>query len=650
MSAAGPSTPTEGARSSWRSVVEDPAISAICLYALVAIGAAVSAYAVIFAGFASYDDEGTVLVTLNAFAHGQPLYTDIFSPYGPFFFEFFGAVSALVGHDFTTDASRTVVIVIWIATSFLLGLACQRLSGRLMLGVAGMIVAFAVLYALFPEPMHPHGLLVLLLSGFVLLAVRGPGRHTALAGGLAGALLAAALLTKINFGAYAIAAVVLAVAMTVEPLNRRRWLRWLLIVAFLAIPTVIMASDLREGWVRSFIVLELLGGGAIVAAAWPAQPRRGEEQRELWRWLTAAAAGCVAAALAILLIAMLLGTSLADLYDGLIVQTRNVRNVTGGPFETPSQAIDWGVAAFAAALLTTTLRSWGSGKPALWSGLLRGAAGLAIWFTIAKQAPFGLNPSANQDVLPMLLAWVAAVPPAGDPEAPYKRFLRVLLPAVAVAGVLGAYPVPGAQVGIASLMFVPVGALCLADSLATVRVWSEARGEVASARFGAAAGIATAALAGMLGLGQIVLPAISNTITYDENEPLSFSGASQVRLKPEEVDEYEGVVDFIERNRCTAFVGYPNVDSIYLWTGIAPPEPYAPGAWVTALSEEGQNRVLAQVRSAKRPCAFRNEAVAGAWLQGRPSPDTPLVHYIFDDFETVGQSGNFELRLPKGGW
>src|SRR5262249_40315840 len=157
----------------------------------------------------------------------------------------------------------------------------------------------------------------------------------------------------------------------------------------------------------------------------------------------------------------------SDLYDGLIKQPLNVRNVDPGPFETPGQAIDWAVAAFAAAILVTKLRSWASGKPSLWPGLLRAAAGLTIWFTIARQAPFRLNPSATVDVLPMLLAWVAAVPPLGEPELPFKRFMRVLLPAVAVAGVLGAYPVPGAQVGIASLMFVPVGALCIADALAS---------------------------------------------------------------------------------------------------------------------------------------------------------------------------------------
>ena len=153
----------------------------------------------------------------------------------------------------------------------------------------------------------------------------------------------------------------------------------------------------------------------------------------------------------------------------------------------------------------------------------------------------------------------------------------------------------------------------------------------------------------MLALGQVYLPAISNTIEWRDKVPLPFPGAGQVRLTPQEVEEYEGVYDFLVSNRCTSFVGYPNIDSFYLWTGIEPPQPYAPGAWVTALDEAGQNRVLAQVRSSQRPCAFRNESVAGGWLGSRPAPDTPLVHYIFEDFEEVGGSGNFSLLLPKKG-
>lgn len=642
------SSPAPVQKSLWRETADDPTVRAIALYALIAVGAVFAAYMAIFTTFVDYDDEGTLLVSLNAFAHGDALYKDVFSPYGPFFYEFFGGIFSLPGIDVSNDTSRLLVIAIWVATSFLIGLACQRLTGRLLLGGAGMIVAFAALYALFPEPMHPHGLLVLLLAGFALAAVYGPGRRAALCGAIAGALLAAALMTKINFGAYAIAAVVLAAGLTFEPLSRRLWLRWPLIVAFLAMSVVVMFSDLREGWVRSFITMEVLGSAAIVAAAWPLLPARGESQVALGRWLFGALAGCLAALAAIVAAIVVLGTSPSDLYDGMFVQALNVRNVAKGAFPTPDQAVYWGVAALAAAVLTAKLRTTDPGKPALWPALLRALAGLTIWLTISHAAPFGLNPSTNPDILPLLLSWVAVVPPAGPLESPYKRFLRVTLAAVAVGGVLGAYPVPGAQVGVASMMFAPVGALCLADALASARAWSAARGELDLRRFGSVIAVAGAALVGMLAWGQIVLPATSDTITYGEWPALPFGGAGDIHLAPEQVDEYVQAVDFIERN-CSNFIGYPNVDSLYLWSGIVPPKPTAPGAWVAALDDQGQARILAQLRATPRPCVLRNEKVAGMWLSGKEPPDTPLAHYINEDFETVGQAGQFELQLPKRG-
>ena len=164
-------------------------------------------------------------------------------------------------------------------------------------------------------------------------------------------------MTKINFGAYAIAGVVLAAALTWEPLSRRPWLRWPVIVAFLAMPLVVMFSDLREGWVRSFITMEALGSAAIVAAAWPLLPARGERQVELGRWLIAALGGCLAAIVAVLGAIMLLGTSPSDLYNGMIVQAINVRNVAKGAFPTPDQAVYWGVAAVGAAVITAKLRT-----------------------------------------------------------------------------------------------------------------------------------------------------------------------------------------------------------------------------------------------------------------------------------------------------
>jgi hypothetical protein len=620
------------------------------IYALVAIAATVAAYFYLFTQFAPYDDEGTVLVALQAFAGGETLYKDVYTPFGPFYFELFGGFFSLTGLDVTTNASRTIVMVIWVGSSLLFGLAVQRLTGRVALGVTGMLVAFSVVFILSQEPMHAQVLAVGLLSIFTFLASATDARRVAWAGGACGALLAALVLTKINLGAYAVAAVVFAAVLTVEPLYRRWWLRWPVIVAFLALPFVATARDLDGELVRNFAVLELLAVTAIAVASWSLRqaPAESGDQARTMRWLRSAAAGFGLAFLAILLGILATGSTPADVYDGVVTQAMRVRDVNPIPIGSPAAAIDWGIAAIAAAALVSWFRWRGDAESALWSGLLRGAAGLAIWFSIAQAAPLSLGPApGNPDALAMVLAWVAVIPPAGVVESAQKRFLRVLLPTLAVAEVLQVYPVAGSQMRIAAVMFVAVGGICLADALTSFRAWSAARGPASLERFTAIASVAIVALGAKFAVDGVVLPAITKGLVYKDEKALPFAGASSLRLPVAEAESYERVVDLLRQYRCTDFIGYPNIDSLYLWSEIDPPRPYAPSAWMLALEDDEQQRILSQLRASPRPCVVRNEYVAGAWLAGRPNPDTPLVRHIFSDFAVAERFGDFELLLPK---
>jgi hypothetical protein len=484
----------------------------IGVYALLAIAAMVAAYFAIFTLLQPYDDEGTLLVTVKAFANGDTLYRDIYSAYGPFYYELFGGFFALTGQDVSTDASRTIVIVVWVGASLLFGLAAQRLTGRLALGAVGMIAAFGALGVLVNEPMHPQGLCVLLLATFVVLAVREPGRRTAWAGAACGAVLAALVLTKVNIGIFATAAAVLAAVWTFGPLYRRRWLRWLVTAAFLAMPLYIVSRDLSLGWVRELLVLETLAAVAILAAARPLRWRAGDEDAGLGRWLVAGVAGFLAASVVVLGIVVLTGPSLGDVYDGVVKQALEIRDILVLQFQFQLTAVYWAVAAVAAAVLTVRLRAAENAPPKLWPALLRALAGLAIVFSIVRVMPFGVDPSVgNPIVLPIVLAWVAAVPLAGARESAHKRFLRVLLPALALAESLQVYPVAGSQVGIAAVTFVPVAALCLGDALSEARVWATARGGLMPERAVAVAGVAILALAAILALNSIVLPAATAT-------------------------------------------------------------------------------------------------------------------------------------------
>jgi hypothetical protein len=244
---------------------------------------------------------------------------------------------------------------------------------------------------------------------------------------------------------------------------------------------------------------------------------------------------------------------------------------------------------------------------------------------------------------------VAAVPPTGAAEPVYKRFLRVALPAMAIAEALQVYPVAGSQMGIAAVTFVPVGALCLADALTSLRAWDASRTTAVPSRLGLVVAVITVALAAQFTLDSMLRPGVHNALAYyREREPLPFKGATALRLSPEEVDVYSGLVNLLHQHHCTSFVGYPNIDSLYLWSGIEAPPPAAPGAWMKALDAGEQQRVVREMKATPRPCAVRSYSRAEAWLRSpEPPPDAPLATYIFQDFKPVSEVGDFQFLLPK---
>jgi hypothetical protein len=640
-----PAAPTPR-RPGWKETLRDPAVVSILVYAVLAMVMAAAAYFWIFTTFAGYDDEGTLLVSLQAFAHGEVLYRDAYSPYGPFFYEVFGGFFALTGAAVTNDISRTLVVVFWVFTSLLYGVSIQRLSGRLWLGAAGMCGAFSTLYVLANEPMHPQVLCVALLGGITLLAACGPGRRAAWLGGWAGALAAGLALTKLNLGVYAVSAAVLAAALTLEEVRSRPWLRWPLVGLVLVMPFAVVARDLNEEWARNLAAVETLSLAAIVAVGLRLRWRGREDG--LLRWLVGATVGFVVAFIAILVVIMITGSSLSDVYSGMVTEALRVREINPNPFPMANQVVDWAIASFALALLCARLRPGEPGGAAWWSGALRIVAGLVILLGVANIHPLALAPAPQNTIsLPMVLVWVAAFAPASATESQFKGFVRVFLAAMAVAEGLGVYPVPGSQIGIAALTFVPVGALCISDGIDVLRAWSVEQGRLDLQRSGLVATVALVALTVIMALNVAIRPGINSASTYKNEPSLGLPGGTDLHLPEDQVQAYQAMVADLHKYDCTEFIGYPNINSFYLWSGIEPPPPAAPGVWHLALTAKPQQRIVNELRAAERPCVIRSENRAALWLGGREVPRRPLVNYIFSDFRPVETVGEFEFMLPK---
>ncbi len=206
-----------------------------------------------FSGFAAYDDEGYFLITLRDFVAGPHTFAHVSALYGPIYYELVGGFFKLTGLPITHDNGRYLTLAIWLAGSLLQGVAVYRLTERLWLGVCAQLVGFHVLAAMAPEPLHPSGLVGLLMGGIALAASFDEERPR-LSGAALGGLCAALCLIKINTGAFAVLA--LAIAWTASRRGRvHRWAFPALGGIAVLLPAQLMWGQIGLEWVLQFAIV-----------------------------------------------------------------------------------------------------------------------------------------------------------------------------------------------------------------------------------------------------------------------------------------------------------------------------------------------------------------------------------------------------------
>ncbi|HKH64007.1 MAG TPA: hypothetical protein VKA35_00935, partial [Solirubrobacterales bacterium] len=231
-----------------------------------------------FSGFANYDDEGYMLIALRSFLEHGHLYDDVFSQYGPFYYEFWGGFFELFGIPVNHDGGRTAAIFAWVAASLLFGLSIWRMTRSTLLGLATQMMVFGAIITVVNEPMHPGGTICLLLGAIVALSCLVRERSSPLGIAFLGASVMALILVKINVGAFALIALALVCAVSYPRLAQRRWLRPAVELLFVAVPLLLMASKFGEDWARHYAVHVALAALTIVIAlrARSARPRESE--------------------------------------------------------------------------------------------------------------------------------------------------------------------------------------------------------------------------------------------------------------------------------------------------------------------------------------------------------------------------------------
>jgi hypothetical protein len=618
--------------------------------ALVTLATCLVAYPRMFFGFAFYDDEGYLLISLESFLDQGSLYDEVFSQYGPFYYELWGGIFSLVGAPVSHDNGRMATLLMWILTSLAVGVSTYRITRSVLLGLSAQMLAFATLESLTREPMLAGGLTCVLVALVLLTSTFVRGRAAKPAMSLLGAAIAAVLLVKVNVGVFALAALALTCSVSYSVMART-WVRVAVAAGFVLIPAVLMAGQFVEPWVQDFC-LHVTVAAVPVALLLNGQGWRSFRDPAELRWL---AAGLLGTAFAICFVAVVSGTSAGGLVEGVIGRPLGQADRFSVPYEPSAAVAVADLAAVAGFVVYLYLARSGRLEGSTpWHALVSAgsvAVGVEIALSVvgrpllvqASESDFG-----GYQLGLLAYAWVALIRLPGVRERRGQELALRLLPPLAVLQALHAYPVAGSQIPWATFLLVPVGAVCMANGARGLARAADGLRPAARRRLAAVGTVAALAL--FLFVADTTLRRELNDARADFNEgiALGLPGAEEMRVPPDEARRYREIARAL-RGDCGTFLSMPGLNSFYLWTGREPPTALNATHWMNLLSEGEQRRVIEAVSSEPRLCALRQPRITAFWARGGRLPSGPLVRFIDEGFDPIARFGGYELSRRVGG-
>ncbi len=619
-------------------------------------------YFAIYSYFGPYDDEGYWLISLRSYHLHGSLYHDTFSQAGPLYYEIWSLVYSLFDMPINWDTGRLLTLVVWIGTSVLMGIGIWVLSKRALLGLLAQVVSFLVLFLLSSVSMEPAGLAHLFGAVVLLgLALYLRGKHSA-AMVLIGVGSTAAIFTKVNIGAFIVAGLVAAVALTWRSRKLLHAHKVVVASSLLLLPILIMAQVLQAQWAWHYCMLEvlyLIALCAILLSGNTSNKAQVPSAREICLVLATAAGS--AALITVGIVAN--GTSLWQFIVGAFFSQRGLaqaflhQRVVPLPISAPEVITTILSSALALFIGLWTFKR-GDRHPwfsSVVAGYLRLAAGFWILLSIVQGfagwmfVGLVLGPRLSTPVpgmsflLAAPFAWIAVLG-GRDEENDHRRFVRVAICVIGVLACLEGFPVAGAQMLWASLGLVPVGVLCIIDGLSLIpqRKRNSRRAfRIVVPSLGTVL-VASLTLSLVLGTGGRTLSIWRNA--HSKGESLGLLGAVRVRLPRPEVDQFRVITQFLKAN-CSTYWSIPGLNSFYFFSGETPPTGLnSTQSWWNALSWNQQHSVLTALVHTPRLCLIEGYG----YLDFQHIIQTPLVRYVETAFvasKATGAYGPYSYEL-----
>jgi hypothetical protein len=603
--------------------------------AFLTVSSAALAYYRIFTGFAEWDDEGMLMMTVRQFLTGGTLYENIRTGYGPAYYFYNWLVRTLSFTGVTHDATRMTSMVVWTVCPIACAWIVWRLGRSLVAALLTHALVFRAMSFLCNEPGHPQELCLMLLialvaSGLAAESVRT--RRIALV--LGGMLPAALLLVKVNIGIFAILAVSLAMLYHAPRAPLVNAARYLAGGASLALPFLLMRAHLNDPSELAYCVAVTAGVAALLAGA--------AERITLFSFRDCAiAAAAFACTCALFLSALWLqGVEPGSIATSLVLQHIQL-SVKGGWYLSVTLSpwwILWAIGGPAAALFVARSGSRIT-APSIHFAFGRAALSAAALLFAAIDSGQGSQSSLSLGLM-VPFCWLLAAPLYKS--RPSQAYARTLLAALATLQTLYAFPIAGSQGPFTHVLLIVVAGVCLADAL------SELPHHLCQ-------GVPAKGLAALIVACVLLsypVQAWRARRTYDADTPMNLPGARRIRLDREGAATFQWLARELNQN-CDTFVGYPGLPSLYFWTGMpmpgpakAPPGPLNAGSWTLLLTPPQQQSIADEFAQHPRGCAIYHPSGVKFWNRtGIDESSMPLVNFVQHNFKTVGAKGDYQFQV-----
>jgi hypothetical protein len=214
-----------------------------------------------------------------------------------------------------------------------------------------------------------------------------------------------------------------------------------------------------------------------------------------------------------------------------------------------------------------------------------------------------------------------------------NTFPRTILCTVTVLQTLYAYPAPGSQMSFIQVLPIIVAMTWLGDLLR----WQQQRlSTIPPVLVRAATTLLLLWVA-----GSYLVIARSERKFYDSLPALQLRGAGRIHLYPVQARDYLWLVQNLN-DHCDIFMGFPEVPSLHIWTGIDPLAGLEFDDWMLVASNEQQIAASTVLSQHPNACAIYNPDLVDFWNRTHQNLDSlPLVRYLHENFKVVGTTGQF---------